>query len=233
MASGDSWHHSTSSPEPQPPSRSPSPKEKSRLGRPAKEMTRQRIEAEKKRNPTRGIQRTVHATPSRQHGDDAHAKARACVRAHHKRQTSSALRRRRQPLRPLQPGGAWGRTSVHPTRLPWTSLERLGDSDPTTPVDKELAKFAAQVDAQLKVGSATPTKVMYISGGVEKDMVEAVLGTLKHMRTGLEGEAEDRHPNMGTSWAAYEGEINRRRSIVALLDELLDIFQEMERQRTN
>ncbi|RYP86955.1 hypothetical protein DL769_000635 [Monosporascus sp. CRB-8-3] len=73
----------------------------------------------------------------------------------------------------------------------WTSLERLAGSKPTTPVDKELANFAAQVDAQLRVGSATRTKkVMYISGGIQKDKVEAVLGTLKHMRAGLADDVE-------------------------------------------
>ncbi|RYP23437.1 hypothetical protein DL765_001142 [Monosporascus sp. GIB2] len=73
----------------------------------------------------------------------------------------------------------------------WTSLERLGDSNPTTPGDKELANFAAQVDAQLRVGSARRTKkVMYISGAVQKGKVQAVLGTLKHMRAGLADDVE-------------------------------------------
>ncbi|RYP62912.1 hypothetical protein DL769_007117 [Monosporascus sp. CRB-8-3] len=88
MVSEDSSHHSNSSPAPQPPSRSPPPKEKSRLGRPTKEMVRRRIEAGKRQNPTRGIQRTVGVTPSHQHDNDAQAKARASVRTYHERQTS-------------------------------------------------------------------------------------------------------------------------------------------------
>ncbi|RYP77419.1 hypothetical protein DL771_001214 [Monosporascus sp. 5C6A] len=73
----------------------------------------------------------------------------------------------------------------------WSSLDRLGDANPTTSVDKELADFAAQVDVQLKASSATSTtRVMYISGGVQKDKVEAMLGTLKHMRAGLADDVE-------------------------------------------
>ncbi|RYP29494.1 hypothetical protein DL767_006684 [Monosporascus sp. MG133] len=70
MVSEDSSHHSNSSPAPQLPSRSQPPKEKSRLGRPTKEMVRRRIEAGKRRNPTRGIQQTVGVTPSHQHDND-------------------------------------------------------------------------------------------------------------------------------------------------------------------